>query len=348
VWVHEYLEDFPGKQDVLRYVLTANMPENKDNDFTWKDFQAKNNNELADILGNLSNRVFVLTQKYFDGKVPARGNAGAHEAALEAEVQSYPEKIGNHIRNFHFRDALNELINLARAGNKYLTETEPWKLIKQDKDATATVIHFSQQLLANLAILAEPFLPQTAIRLRTALGIKDLAWKTAGKMDLLQEGHEVTNPGILFDKIEDEAIEKQVAKLHEGRLEPLAPVPPIEESKPEMIESEPIKEEITFDDFTMMDIRVATVLEAEKLPKTDKLLKLKVDLGAEQRTVVSGIAGSFAPEEVKGRQVLLIANLAPRNIKGITSHGMILMAEKEGRLVFVQPAEIVHPGSIVK
>lgn len=349
VWLHEYLEDFPGKQDVLRYVLTANAPENKDNDFSWKDFQAKNNNELAAILGNLVNRVVVLTHKYYEGHIPARGIAGAAELDLETDVAAYPEKIGSLVENYKMREALQEFMNLARAGNKYLTDSEPWKLIKDDAARTATVMHFSLQLLANIAILAEPFLPHTARKLREALTIGELKWKDAGKMNILKEGNTISKLDILFDKIEDAAIEQQMAKLHATKASsPTAPQP--EESKQPAEKSIlPFKENISFEDFSKLDLRIATIKEAEKVPKTDKLLKLTLDLGSETRTVVSGIAGSFSAEEVVGRQVCLVANLAPRAIKGITSQGMILMIDDEdGKLVFLRPDKEVKPGSVAK
>ncbi|RYD82388.1 MAG: methionine--tRNA ligase [Sphingobacteriales bacterium] len=327
VWVHEYLQDFPGKQDVMRYVLTANAPETKDNDFSWKDFQAKNNNELAAILGNLVNRVSILTGKYYNGKIPARGVQTQAEASLGQEVQAYPDKIGNLVRDYKFREAQQELMNLARVGNKYLTDNEPWKLVKTDAERTATVMHHSLQLLANLAILSDPFLPHTSIKLREALGLHGKQWKDAGTLEILQEGFETGKIDILFDQIEDAAIDAQIEKLHANRVQVDTPV-----------KISPFKADISFDDFSKMDLRIAHILEAEKIPKTQKLLKLTVDLGIEKRTIVSGIAEYFSPEEVIGRKVCIVANLAPRNIKGIQSQGMVLMLEdKDGKLMFLQP-----------
>ncbi len=326
VWVHEYLQDFPGKQDVMRYVLTANAPETKDNDFSWKDFQAKNNNELAAILGNLVNRVSILTGKYYNGKIPARGVQTQAEAGLGQEVQAYPDKIGNLIRDYKFREAQQELMNLARVGNKYLTDNEPWKLVKTDEERTATVMHHSLQLLANLAILSDPFLPHTSIKLREALGLHGRQWNEAGTLQILQEGFEMGKIDILFDQIEDAAIDAQIEKLHANRVQVETPV-----------KINPFKADISFDDFSKMDLRIAHILEAEKIPKTQKLLKLTVDLGIEKRTIVSGIAEYFSPEEVVGRKVCIVANLAPRNIKGIQSQGMVLMVEDaQGKLMFLQ------------
>jgi methionyl-tRNA synthetase len=343
VWLHEYVQDFPGKQDVLRYVLCANAPETKDNDFLWKDFQAKNNNELAAILGNLVNRVTVLTHKYYNGVIPAAGGLSDSEKELQKEATAYPEKIGKLIRDYKFREALQEYMNLARLGNKYLTENEPWKLIKTDEARTATVMHFSLQLLANLAILAEPFLPDTSAKLSKALHLEGLKWTDAGKTDILKEGNTIEQLEILFSKIEDDVIEKQVEKLHKGRVQPA--VAPADESKPAAIDIKPFKDNISFDDFTKLDLRIATVKAAEAVPKTQKLLKLTIDLGNETRTVVSGIAEHYKPEEVIGRQVCLVANLAPRDIKGITSQGMILMTEDDsGKLVFVRPDRMVPSG----
>jgi methionyl-tRNA synthetase len=345
VWLHEYLEDFPGKQDVLRYVLCANAPENKDNDFSWKDFQAKNNNELAAILGNLVNRVVTLTHKYYNGVIPARGLAKEPEFALVEEAKNAPGNIGTLIRGFKFRDALQDFMNLARAGNKYLTDTEPWKLVKTDAERTATVMHYGLQLLAELSILAEPFLPHTAKKLRTALGVSETEWKSAGKMHLLKEGNTIGQCDILFAKIEDEVVEKQIQKLQGTKAQPAVIEPAVTSSS-----SVPaFKENISYDDFAKLDLRIAKVLAAERVPKTNKLMKLSIDLGSEKRTVVSGIAEYFTPEEVTGRQVCMVANLAPRELKGIMSQGMILMIEdSKGRLQFVQPDGEAPNGAIVK
>jgi methionyl-tRNA synthetase len=348
VWLHEYMEDFPGKEDVLRYVLCANAPETKDNDFLWSDFQAKNNNELAAILGNLINRLVVLTDKYYGGVVPPRGTISAAEAELEQQVAAFPEKIGKLIMEFKFREAQQELMNLARLGNKYLTDSEPWKLIKTDADRTATVMHFGLQIMANLAILAEPFLPHTAAKLRASLGITDILWENAGRMDIVREGNTVGKVPILFEKIEDSLIAAQVERLNtiKREKEAMENTQISETGSAAVVEFSPPKENISFEEFSKLDLRIATVKAAERVPKTDKLLKLTVDLGFEERTVVSGIAAYFAPEEVVGRQVCLVANLAPRNLKGITSQGMILMVEdKDKKLVFLRPDAMVPPGA---
>jgi len=348
VWLHEYLVDFPGKQDVLRYVLCSNAPETKDNDFLWKDFQAKNNNELAAILGNLVNRILTLTDKYYEGAMPPAGIPEDTENLLSNEVQNYPSKIGALIEEFKFREALTELMNLARLGNKYLTDSEPWKIIKTNPDRTKTVMHYSLQLLANIAILCEPFLPDTSRKLKDILDLKNLTWKDGGRLDILREDARISAPIIFYDKIEDFEIEKQIEKLHLSKVQ----VQTVMETAPTSIEPvsiiAPFKENISFDDFSKMDLRIATIEAAERVPKTDKLLKLSINLGSEKRTVVSGIAGSFSPEEVVGRQVCLIANLEPRNIKGIMSQGMILMVEDENKkLVFVKPGEDVPAGTVV-
>ena len=341
VWVDEYMQDFPTMQDVLRYTLIANAPETKDNDFSWKDFQAKNNNELASILGNLVNRVLVLTHKYYDGKIPAQGIKTKAEEDLENSVRLYPGLIGGLIDKYYFREALQEFMNLCRVGNKYLTDNEPWKTVKNDGDRTAAIMHYSIQLIANIAILAEPFLPSTAKKLKDYLHLKDNKWNDAGSLELVEVGTIVEPGELLFRKIEDSEIEKQLEKLNGSR-------------QPEALEPEllvkptiaPFKENISYDDFSKLDLRIATVKHAEKVPKTDKLLKLTIDLGSEERTIVSGIAAYYTPEQVIGRQVCIVANLAPRNLKGITSQGMILMIENENKeLVFIQPEKEVGNGS---
>ena len=339
VWLHEYLQEFPDKQDVLRYTLTANMPETKDNDFTWKDFQARNNSELVAILGNFVNRALVLTQKYYDGRIPALGELTDYDRDTLAELPKLKDGIEKNLEVFRFRDALREAMNVARLGNKYLADTEPWKLIKTDPDRVATIMNISLQICANIAILAEPFLPFTADKLSRMLNVNALGWANGGKTDLLSAGHQIGEPSLLFEKIEDDAIEQQLLKLqttkkaNETKAKPVAPQ----------------KEIITYEDFMRMDIRTATVLAAEVVPKTQKLLKLDIDTGIDKRTIVSGIAEYFKPEEVVGRQVCVLVNLEPRKIRGIESHGMILMAQNaDGSLRFVQPNETVSNGSEVK
>ena len=338
VWLHEYLKEFPGKQDVLRYVLTANAPETKDNDFTWKDFQARNNNELLAIFGNFVNRTLVLTKKYFDGKVPPRHALLDIDKETLESLKAFPDKIARSIDLYRFREALGEMMNLARLGNKYLTDNEPWKIFKTDPQRVETILNISLQITANLSIVTEPFLPFSAEKLLGMLNLKPLKWDVAGSADLLQAGHQLGKPAFLFEKIEDAEVEKQVQKLLDTKKANEAAAP-----------AAPQKEEITFDDFVKIDIRTGTILEAEKVPKTKKLLKLKIDTGIDQRTVVSGIAEYFSPEEIVGRQVSILVNLAPRKLRGIVSQGMILMAEdKEGKLVFVSPTEKVSNGSEVK
>lgn len=338
VWLHEYLEDFPGKQDVLRYVLTANAPETKDNDFTWKDFQARNNNELLAIYGNFVNRTLVLTKKYFGGKVPPRHELQAIDREAISGINAFPDKIASSIELYRFREALSEVMNLARLGNKYLTDNEPWKIFKTDPQRVETILNISLQIVANLAILSEPFLPFSAAKLTTMLQADTLKWPDAGSDDLLTQGHQLGEPAFLFEKIEDAEVEKQVQKLLDTKKSNEADAP-----------AHPAKDEIHFDDFEKMDIRVGTILEAEKVPKTKKLLKLKIDTGIDQRTVVSGIAEHYAPEEIIGKQVSVLVNLAPRKLRGIESQGMILMAQdKDGSLRFVSPVEPVKNGSEVK
>jgi len=339
VWLHEYLEEFPDKQDVLRYVLTANAPETKDNDFTWKDFQARNNNELLAIFGNFVNRTLVLTQKYFDGKVPPAGVLDAEAKKVAEEIAAFPGKIASSIERYRFREALSELMNLARLGNKYLTDQEPWKLIKTDEEKVKSVLNLSLQIAANLAILSEPFLPFTAKKLQGMLNQPELKWDDAGNIELLEENHQLNKAEFLFERIEDKTIEAQVQKLLDTK----------KVNEQMTVAAKPSKEEIVFDDFLKVDIRTGTILEAEIVPKTKKLLKLKVDTGIDQRTVVSGIAEYYKPEDIIGKKVNILVNLAPRKLRGIESQGMILMAEDaDGKLCFVSPTEDVSNGSEVK
>ena len=336
VWLHEYLEDFPNKQDVLRYTLTANMPETKDNDFTWKDFQARNNNELVAILGNFVNRALVLTHKYFDGKLPQTDQLTEYDKNTIAELPKLKAAVEKNLEIYRFRDALREMMNIARLGNKYLADSEPWKIYKTDPDRVATILNIALQICANIAILAEPFLPFTAKKLRSMLNTNAIDWTKGGNPDLLPVGHQIEKAELLFDKIEDEDIEKQLNKLQSTKMD--------NQSKPKPVE--PQKETITFDDFTKMDIRISTVLAAEVVPKTQKLLKLEIDTGIDKRTIVSGIAEFFKPEDVVGRQVCVLVNLEPRKIRGVISHGMILMAKNsDNSLRFVEPNETVDSGS---
>ena len=339
VWLHEYLEDFAGKQDVLRYVLTANAPETKDNDFTWRDFQARNNSELLAIFGNFVNRTLVLTQKYFEGKVPARGVTDAHDEQVLAELAGFPEKIARSIELYRFREALNELMNLARLGNKYLTDTEPWKVFKTNPERVQTNLNISLQICANLAILAEPFLPFSAERLNQMLNLQPQKWSAAGSAKLIPEGHLLNQTGLLFEKIEDSAIEAQVQKLLDTK----------KANEAANATAAPAKAVVEFDDFGKIDLRIGTIIAAEKVAKTKKLLKLTIDTGIDQRTVVSGIAEYYEPENIIGTQVTVLVNLAPRNLKGIDSQGMILMAEDhDGKLCFVSPVQAVKNGSEVR
>ncbi|PIR12713.1 MAG: methionine--tRNA ligase, partial [Flavobacteriales bacterium CG11_big_fil_rev_8_21_14_0_20_35_7] len=337
VWLHEYLEDFPNKQDVLRYALTANAPETKDNDFTWKDFQARNNNELVAIFGNFINRVAVLTQKYYQGVVPqAHTFTDADENALE-QLQQFPAVIGNAIERYRFREASQELMNLARLGNKYLADAEPWILIKTDAKRVETIMFVALQIVAGLAVLVAPFLPFTSVKLKKLLNINPaklgdsefITWNgIAENQELLKTGHQIGVPELLFDKIEDEAVQKQLDKLDATKK--------VNKSENQVLE--PQKATVSFDDFAKLDLRVGTILEAEKVAKTKKLLKLKVDVGLEIHTIISGIAENFTPEEVIGKRVTVLINLAPRAIKGIESQGMILMTETpNGTLAFIEP-----------
>jgi methionyl-tRNA synthetase len=363
VWLHEYLEDFPGKQDVLRYVLTSSAPEAKDNDFTWKDFQARNNNELVAILGNFVNRTMVLTHKFFDGKVPFMGsltgfavdeapesyNQGAglledqdySDHGTLRKMKQFPGSIAGSIHNYRFREALAEMMNLARLGNKYLTDNEPWKVFPGDPVRVGTVLNISLQICAQLSIVAEPFLPFSAAKIREMLNLPPIKWKDAALLDWLPAGKALNSPSLLFEKIEDSAIDAQIEKLLNTRV--------ANDALLAKASVKPGKEAIRYEDFSKMDIRVGTILEAEKVAKTDKLLRLKIDTGLDMRTVVSGIAMYFKPEEIVGRRVCILANLAPRKLKGIDSQGMILMAENpDGTLFFVTPDEGTANGADVK
>jgi methionyl-tRNA synthetase len=339
VWLHEYLVDFPLKQDVLRYTLCANAPETKDNDFTWKDFQARNNNELVAILGNFVNRTLVLTNNYYGGKVPERANTDSNDEFVLNEIKHVKENVENCLETFRFREALKEAMNLARLGNKYLADAEPWKVIKTDPERVKTIMNIALQITANLTIICEPFLPFSMGKLRKLINLNELKWENAGKSDLLVPDHLINKPELLFEKIEDEEITRQVDKLlatKKANMETAA-------------DTSPGKEPVTFDDFTKIDIRTATILEAEKVPKTIKLLKLKIDTGIDIRTIVSGIAEYYEPEAIIGKQISIVANLEPRKIKGIESKGMILMAEdKNGKLVMVAPVNKVSNGSMIK
>lgn len=346
VWLHEYLEDFPGQQDVLRYVLCANAPETKDNDFTWKDFQTRNNSELVAIFGNFVNRAVVLTHKYFGGKVPAAGKLEAADKEVLASIAQAKEAVEHNIEQYRFREAIKEAMNLARAGNKYLTETEPWKLAKTDMDRVATILNASLQICAGLATVFEPFLPFSAEKLRNILGMEKASWESLAGSAILEEGHQLNQPELLFSKIEDETIKIQTDRLARIKEENKAK----EEAKAKAAAPAyaPAKEECTFDDFMKMDIRTATVLEAERVPKTDKLLKLTIDTGLDRRVIVSGIAEYYSPEEMVGKQICILANLAPRKIKGIESKGMILMAKEEnGKMRIVSPEEKLGNGATI-
>jgi methionyl-tRNA synthetase len=341
VWLHEYLEDFPDKQDVLRYALTSNAPETKDNDFTWKDFQARNNNELAAIYGNFINRVVVLTNKYYDGIVPEPNDYSDVDEATLTELKAYPAVISSSIERYRFREALGEMMNVARLGNKYLADEEPWKMVKTDPERVKTQLYVALQIATALRVLCEPFLPFTATKLNAILKIEQqLTWNdVAQNSDLLPAGHQIGAAEILFAQIEDEQIQKQIDKLEATKTA----------NKAENKVIEPQKETTTFEDFSKLDLRVGTIIEAEKMPKANKLLVLKIDTGIDIRTVVSGIAESFSPEEIIGKRVTVLVNLAPRNLRGVESQGMILMANNaEGKLVFVNPdADGVENGTII-
>ena len=339
VWLHEYLEEFPGKEDELRYVLTSILPETSDSEFTWRDFQARINNELVAIFGNFINRVLVLSHKYFDGKVmPATGPTDT-DRFIFSELERYPKHIATSIAHFRFREALAQFMNVARLGNKYLADAEPWKVIKTDEERVKTVLNVGLQIAANLAVLAQPFLPNTARRMAEMLRLENVGWKNAGSSTLLPAGHQLGQPQLLFEKITDEQVNAQLAKLSQAKVDNGTPATALAEAK----------EPIEFTDFVKMDIRTGEILAAEKVAKTKKLLKLTIDTGIDQRTVVSGIAEFFAPEEIIGKQVAILVNLEPREIKGIVSQGMILMAEDaDGRLDFVSPQTAMRPGSVIR
>ncbi|MFN5458553.1 MAG: methionine--tRNA ligase [Bacteroidota bacterium] len=340
VWLHEYLQEFKGKQDVLRYVLCANAPETRDNDFTWKDFQARNNSELLAIFGNFVNRTLVLTHKFFEGKVPEVTEYTKEDLLTLEEISKFPDRIASSLNEFRFREALTELMNLARLGNKYLADNEPWKLIKTDEKRVRAIINISLQITANLAILCEPFLPFTSEKIFSFLKLSPLKWAHAKRTDNLSSGHNIGKEELLFEPIEDSVVQHQTEKLMRAKKAN-------ESSNKKVMEQKP---ETSFDDFSKMDIRTATILEAERVPKTDKLLKLKIDTGIDVRTIVSGIAQWYNPEDIIGRRIVMLANLAPRKIKGIESQGMILMAENpDGELSFVSPEKTnTINGAIVK
>ena len=335
VWGKDYITEFPNQEDILRYVLCSIAPENKDSDFSWKDFQARNNNELCSIFGNFVNRTLVLTKKYYDGVAPSRNNLLEVDVELLKTIKETPDNIAQAVRSFRFRDAQGEAMKLARAGNKYLADTEPWKLIKKDPERVTTIMNISLQITANLAIVFEPFMPKKALELADLLNIKLPRWNQAGKDQLIPENHIINEPRILFQKIEDEKIDEQIKKLkNQGQKPNKYP---------------PMKDEITFDEFSKMDLRVGTITAAEKIEKADKLLKLTVDTGIDVRTVVSGIAEHFKPEEVIGQKVSILLNLAPRKIRGVESQGMILMAETEkGELAFVSPNKEIDSGNTIR
>jgi methionyl-tRNA synthetase len=339
VWLHEYLEDFPGKQDVLRYVLTAIAPETKDNDFTWKDFQARNNNELVGVLGNFINRVLVLTQKHFANKVPSPGEFTDYDKKSLDELISLRKAVERNLDNFRFREAQQEAMNFAHLGNKYLAETEPWKTIKNNVDRTATILYTALQMVANLSIVFEPFLPFSAEKIRQFLQIGTLSWDRLGDADILSAGHELGKSELLFEKIEDDVIEKQIQRLLDTK----------KANQNKAYKPTPIKENVPFEVFEKLDIRVGTVLECEKVPKSDKLLRFLLDDGLGKRTILSGIAKWYPhPEELIGKQVCFIANLEPRKMRGIVSEGMILSAENaDGSFTLIEPSKNVLPGSRV-
>ncbi|MBR5853691.1 MAG: methionine--tRNA ligase [Alistipes sp.] len=340
VWLHEYLDEFPGKEDVLRYVLCANAPETKDNDFTWKDFQSRNNSELVAVLGNFVNRALVLTKKYYDGVVPERGELTDYDEATIEELQKIKASLERNIEHYHFREALKDAMAYSRIGNKYLADTEPWKVVKSNPERVKTILNIALQITANTAIAIEPFMPFSAAKILEMLHVEKFGWEQLGSMELLEAGHTIGEATLLFEKIEDDVIQKQLDKLEASRRAKLEA-----EAAQNVTEQ---KAEVSFDDFQKMDIRVSTILAAEKVAKTKKLLKLSIDTGIDKRTIVSGIAEYYTPEELVGRQVLVLANLAPREIKGIESRGMILMAEDAlGRLVLVQPEDKTMPGAMI-
>ena len=338
VWLHEYVEEFPGKQDVLRYVLTANAPETKDNNFTWKDFQARNNNELVAVYGNFVNRALVLTQKYFGGKVPPCGELTEQDKEIIAEFRDVKTKVEELLEKFRFRDAQKEAMNLARIGNKYLADSEPWKVFKTDPKRVETILNLSLQLVANLAIAFEPFLPFSSEKLRSMINMSDLKWDNLGQTDLLVAGHELNKPELLFEKIEDEVVEAQIKKLEETK----------KANEAANYKAAPIRADVDIEEFSKMDLRVGTVLECEKVPKADKLLRFLIDDGLEKRQILSGIAKYYKPEELLGKQVVFIANLPARKLRGLDSQGMILSAvNNDGSLSVITVDRPVKPGSEV-
>lgn len=338
VWLHEYVEEFPGKQDVLRYVLTANAPETKDNNFTWKDFQARNNNELVAVYGNFVNRALVLTQKYFGGKVPPCGELTEQDKEIIAEFRDVKAKVEELLEKFRFRDAQKEAMNLARIGNKYLADSEPWKVFKTDPKRVETILNLSLQLVANLAIAFEPFLPFSSEKLRSMINMPDLKWDNLGQTDLLAAGHELNKPELLFEKIEDEVVEAQIKKLEETK----------KANEAANYKAAPIRADVDIEQFSKMDLRVGTVLECEKVPKADKLLRFLIDDGLEKRQILSGIAKYYKPEELLGKQVVFIANLPARKLRGLDSQGMILSAvNNDGSLSVITVDRPVKPGSEV-
>ncbi len=338
VWLHEYLEDFPGKEDVLRYTLTANAPETKDNDFTWKDFQDRNNNELVAVFGNFINRVVVLTHKYYEGIVPEPNEYESADKEVLKKTRYKPRDIGKLIQQYKFRDALNELMDLARIGNKYLADQEPWKMVKDDPERVQTVMNIALQISASLAVLSEPFLPFSSKKLSRMLNMGNTEWDKSGRPGLLFSGHEIAKGELLFQKIEDSEIQIQLDKLKATK-----------EENSDTNNHRTMKEVVEFDDFMKMDIRTGVILEAQKAPKADRLLQLKVDTGLDQRTIISGIAEFFEPEQIIGKEVSVLMNLAPRKIRGVVSQGMVLMAENaDGKLSFVVPEEKFEPGSEIR
>lgn len=338
VWLNEYLEDMPGKQDVLRYVLCANAPETKDNDFTWKDYQARNNNELVAVLGNFVNRALVLTHKYYGGVVPEAGELTDYDRDILAELPRIKVALEESLENYRFREALKEAMNIARLGNKYLADTEPWKVVKTDPERVKTILNVALQIVANTTVAIEPFMPFSAEKLRRMLAVEKIEWDMIGRSDVIPAGHTIAAPELLFEKIEDEVIERQIKKLQDTKRANEAAAAKVVEQK----------ESVTFDEFGKMDIRVSKVVAAEKVAKTKKLLKLTVDTGIDTRTIVSGIAEYYTPEELVGRQILVLVNLLPRELKGITSEGMILMAaDATGKLTLLAPTDEVPVGSQV-
>jgi methionyl-tRNA synthetase len=334
--MHEYLEDFPDKPDVLRYCLLANLPENKDSEFTWKDFQARNNNELVAILGNFINRALVLTQKYFDNRVPQRSALNPVDEQVLSELKKIPDTIAQSIEQYRFREATAGLMDLARLGNKYLAETEPWKVYKSDPGRVGTILNIALHIVGSLAILGEAFLPFSSVKIYKMLNLQRTGWADAGSDSLLSAGHELGVAQLLFEKIEDDVIARQLKKLHDKKsaIDPVSPA------------VTPLKPEIAFDDFSKLDIRIGTVLAAEKMEKSNKLLKLTVDIGIERRTILSGIAQHFTPEELVGKQVTVLANLAPRKMMGVESQGMVLMVEdSSGKLHLLHPNNPVGSGA---